>query len=274
MSAIAERVDALDTELFSFAGEAQTLEWDRRALLALHAAAADVCGRFSYLEIGSYLGGSLQVLMRDPRCRNVISIDPRLATTPDDRGGPWTYEDNSTSHMLELLGEIPDVDIGKLTTFETTTATLSPAELTVRPDYCFIDGEHTHEAVLRDAHFCAEAIDGAGVIAFHDFVIVGSAISAFLREYWREVSFAVPFSAPRNPSFGGGVFAVEIGGRGLLRHSAVRRALGSRWHSALLRAANAPRQSALPFLVAWAVIPAVDSFLMQARHGFDEYVKR
>jgi len=35
---------------------------------------------------------------------------------------------------------------------------------------------------------------GAGVIASHDYVIVGSAISAFLRENWRQISFALASS--------------------------------------------------------------------------------
>jgi hypothetical protein len=270
MSDIAKQIDALDTGLFSFL-PAQTFDCDRRALLALHSAVADTCNPFSYLEIGSYHGGSLQALMRDPRCRNIVSIDPRPASAPDARGGPWFFEDNSTAHMCDLLREIPDVDMDKLKTVEASTEALSPADLPLRPDYCFIDGEHTHDAVVRDARFCAEAIGGAGVIAFHDYVLIGSAISAFLRENWPDVSFAVPFTAPS--SDGGGVFALELGGRGLLQHPAVQRAIGSRWHSVLLRVTNRPRATALPFLVAWAVMPAIDAFVLRARHGFREYVK-
>jgi hypothetical protein len=272
MTAIATQIDALDTGLFSLL-EASMGGWDRRALLALHAAAADVLGSFSYLEIGSYLGASLQALMRDARCQNVISIDPRPDRTPDDRGISVVYEDNTTTHMRELLVKIPDVDIGKLTTIEATTEVLRPADLPVRPDYCFIDGEHTHDAVVRDARFCAEAIGGAGVIAFHDYVIVGSAISAFLRENWRDVSFAIPFGASPYLGFGGGVFALELGGRGLLHHPAIQRALVSRWHSLVWKVTNRSRATSLPFLVAWAVMPAVDSFVLHARHGFQEYVK-
>ena len=274
MSTIAKQIDALDTGLFSSIEDAQTGVWDVRALLALHAAAADLCGPFSYLEIGSYLGGSLQAVVRDPRCRNVISIDPRPASTPDARGTPWLYKGNTTRHMLELLGEIRDADLEKLTTLEASTDTLSAADLPVRPDYCFIDGEHTHDAVLRDARFCAEAIGGAGVVAFHDYVLVGSAISTFLRANWREISYAIPFSAPNDPTGAGGLFALEIGGRGLLQHSAVQRAIGSQWHSVVLKVANRPRRSLLPFLMTWAMIPAIDSFVVQARHGFQEYVKR
>ncbi len=197
-----------------------------------------------------------------------MSIDPRTATTPDQRGS-FTYEDNTTEHMLQRLGAIPGADLDKLTAFDATTDVLAPVDLPVRPNYCFIDGEHTHEAVVRDTRFCAEALGGEGVIAFHDYVIVGSAISTFLRENWEEISFAVAFSA----NLGGGVFALEIGGRGFLKHPAVRQAIGSRWHRGVWTAANRSRHTVLPFLTAWAVIPAIDSFVAQARHGFREYVR-
>src|SRR5436305_1253487 len=78
---LARRIEALDEELFS--PIASLTNWDRRTLLALHAAVAARCATFSYLEIGSYLGGSLQVVMRDPRCATVMSIDPRLSVVPD-----------------------------------------------------------------------------------------------------------------------------------------------------------------------------------------------
>jgi hypothetical protein len=272
MSAIAKQIDALDTELFSFL-EAQTTEWDRRALLALHSAVADRCGSFAYLEVGSYRGGSLQAVMRDARCTSVISIDKRTTDTPDERGSA-TYDNNTTEHMFELLQEIPDVDLDKLTTLDATTETLSALDLPARPSYCFIDGEHTHDAVLRDARFCADAIGSGGVIAFHDYVIVGSAISAFLRENWREISFALAFTGPSTPGAPCGVLALEIGGLGLLKHPAVERAISSRWHSDVWTLVNRPRRTALPFLLAWALMPAADSFVAQARQGFREYVRR
>jgi Methyltransferase domain len=272
MNPIATQVANLDSKLFSFL-EAQSSEWDRQALLALHTAAADICGEFAYLEIGSYLGGSLQAVMRDPRCNNVISIDSRPAAAPDTRGRAWDYEGNSTEHMLELLHGLPDVDMGKLTTIEATVDALPVSDLPVTPTYCFIDGEHTYDAVLRDARFCAEALGGEGVILFHDYVLVGAAISMFLRECWDEISFALAFSGPSHPFTGGGVFALEMGDGGLLRHPAVERAIGSRWHTVVWQAVNRPRRMVLPFLLAWAAMPAIDTFLVQARHGFREYVR-
>ena len=72
MSALETQIEALDSGLFEHL-EAQTGNWDRQALLALHDAAADIFGSFVYLEIGSYLGGSLQAVMRDPRCSLMLT---------------------------------------------------------------------------------------------------------------------------------------------------------------------------------------------------------
>jgi hypothetical protein len=247
---LSDRIAGLDEELFESV-ESQTTGWDRRSLLALHSAFAER-GDFSYLEIGSYLGGSLQVLVRDPRCTRIMSIDPRPVLSPDLRGPDWTYDGNSTENMIDLLGSVPDADLSKLSTFERGTDELFPTELPAHPDLCFIDGEHTDEAALRDARFCLEALgNSGGVIAFHDYPIVGGAIREFLREAWGEVSHAIAFT--------GFVFAVELGGGGLLRSEAVDRAIASRWHSLAWRAASRPRRSASAFLAAWSAVGPADA---------------
>src|SRR4051795_12776182 len=99
---LAMRVDRLDDDLFS-AIESQTTDRDRRSLLALHSAVASNRPSFSYLEVGSYLGGSLQALIRDRRCAHVMSVDTRTREAPDKRSRMWSYEDNSTTRMLERL---------------------------------------------------------------------------------------------------------------------------------------------------------------------------
>ena len=112
---------------------AQTDEWDKQALLALHDASAHEFGSFGYLEIGSYLGGSLQAVVRDPRCTKLMSIDPRPATAADNRTGTWSYPDNTTAHMLELLGDLPGADVSKVDTFEVGTDALTVDALPSRP---------------------------------------------------------------------------------------------------------------------------------------------
>lgn len=254
---LADRIGALDVGLFSFV-PMQALESDARALLALHAAVAAASDPFAYLEIGSFRGGSLQALVADARCSRLMSIDPRTAETPDETRGAYTYEENTTAAMLEHLSRVPQADMAKLATFETTTEAMSPAALPQRPDCCFIDGEHSNEAVLTDARFCADALEGAGVIAFHDWGIVRPAIRAFVRERRRDISFALAVNRPPEPASGYGVFALELGDRGILRHPALERATGTRSY-AIWAAANRPRSAALPLLLAWDALAALDS---------------
>jgi hypothetical protein len=118
--------------------------------------------------------------------------------------------------------------------------------------------------VLTDARFCAEAMGGPGVIAFHDWGIVQSAIRAFIRERWRDISFAPAITRPDDPRAGLGVFALELGDNGILRHPAIRRATGARSHT-IWRVANRPRHSTLPLLLAWDTMPTVDALLAHAR---------
>jgi Methyltransferase domain len=179
---IADRVAALDSQLFAHV-ESQTYDGDRKSLLAVHNAVAARTDGFSYLEVGSHLGGTLQAVIADPRCARVVSIDSRPQWQPDDRPGftHFEYPDNSTERMLKLLQHVPGADLSKLETVEESTENLAPGRF-ARPDFCFIDAEHTHRAALRDARFCRTVMQGAGIIAFHDFEIIGPAILDLLRE--------------------------------------------------------------------------------------------
>jgi hypothetical protein len=260
---VRERIERLDVDLFSTIWS-QTDTWDRRALLALHATVANRLGSFSYLEVGSYLGGSLQAVMQDARCSSVMSIDPRPPSPPDTRGGSRDYEDNSTARMRELLGGLPQADMSKLQTFEVGTDGLQVRTLPVRPDYCFIDGEHTDAAALRDARFCAEALGRSGIIAFHDYGLITDGIRAFVREEWRNISRAVVFTGSASDD-GGGVFALELGDRAMLRGEIIERAVGSGWHMRLWELTSRPRHTPVPFLLAWSTVPRVDRALSRLR---------
>lgn len=162
--------------------ESQTTDGDRESLLFLKELVASA-GTYAYLEIGSHLGGSLQPHLLDERCTAVISIDRRPASQPDKRlsdGQRHVYEGNSTARMRSLLAQLPGADLTKLTTIDADTQAIDPESITERPALCFIDGEHTDLAALRDALFCA-AVAPRSIIAFHDRGAVGRGISAFMR---------------------------------------------------------------------------------------------
>lgn len=201
--AIRERIRALDTSLFALV-PSSTSDDDRRSLLALHDGVASG-GSFSYLEIGSHRGGSLQPVLLDSRCTHVISIDARPPSQPDDRPefGEFSYSDNTTEGMLTNLRGVPGADLSKLETVESSTEDLLPGDFQA-PDLCFIDGEHTNLAALRDARFCRAVMRGSGVVAFHDSYGVERAILAFLRETPRP---------HRAYSLRSSVFVVELGPR-------------------------------------------------------------
>ena len=209
---IAER----DISLYQYIGS-QTSDADRRSLLAVHNALAKRAAKFSYVEIGSHLGGTLQSFIVDPRCRRIVSIDPRPPAQPDDRGQMFAYEGNSTARMLSLLATVPGADLTKLETIELSTEDIAPGRL-ARPDLCLIDAEHTYAAALRDARFCRAAMQGAGVILFHDREVVEPAILDFLRETPGPVA-----AYPLRGSF----FVIELGADPpLLRDEGVEANLG------------------------------------------------
>jgi methyltransferase family protein len=173
------RLRALDWKLLRYAPN-QTSVNDRISLLALQNACRDAHGSFEYLEIGSFLGGSLQSFVADPHCAGITSIDPRTESAPDTRGTA-SYPNNSVEAMLSHLERVPDADLSKLRTIEASTEDIDPADV-VRPQLALLDGEHTIEAALRDARFCRNVMRGEGTIAFHDRDLVWGAIEQFLAE--------------------------------------------------------------------------------------------
>jgi predicted O-methyltransferase YrrM len=182
-TSVSDRVDRIDLSLFDQIQTGGTQSsGDRNSLLALHAALA-ARGDFNYLEIGSYLGGSLQAFIVDPRCRSIVAIDRRDKISPDERSEAVGYPNNTTAEMLERLSAVPGANFEKLTTVDASTEELEPAELSA--DLCFIDAEHTNAAALRDARFCRQVIRDRGIILFHDRTLVYGGIQAFLRELSR-----------------------------------------------------------------------------------------
>lgn len=182
VSAIHERIDGLDVTLFRTV-ETQSAEDDLRSFLAIQSACRQWKGApFSVLEIGSFKGGSLQALVADPACEGIVSIDPRPSSVADERGSLWDYSLVSAQDMLALLSGVPGANTSKVKTITSGTDSLSAADVGSRPDYCFIDGAHTDDAVLRDAHFCLEAAAPDCAIAFHDADIVYRALQTLVGE--------------------------------------------------------------------------------------------
>jgi hypothetical protein len=189
------RIAALDCGLFDLV-ESQSTEKDRRSWLALQRAVREAKASFVYLEIGSYLGGSLQQYLRDPRCSRIYSIDKR---TVDRR-----HVVNSEQAMLENLRAVAPDEVPKLACFDGDARNLPPGFVGDVVDVFFIDGKHTDEAVLSDFAFCLGVCAPDAVIYFHDAGYTRAGIAACLRRLRRS---ARPFVAYKLP---GDTFVVAL----------------------------------------------------------------
>ncbi len=198
-----EQIEKLDLSIFAKI-KSQLSDGDKRSLLSCQAAARKLSAPFSYLEIGSYLGGSIQPYLLDDSCELVYSIDKRPEVQPDERGTSYTYLNNSTQRMIELLTEVSAENIGKVKSVDGDTRALDPAVIGEKFDVCFIDGEHTDEAVLSDFRFCLAHLKENGAILFHDAPITYNGIAGCI-EMLREKG--IKFRAYSLPDI---VFVIEI----------------------------------------------------------------
>ncbi len=176
-----QQIENLDLGLFKSI-PTESCDDDRVSWPLVQRSLRRALGAYVYLEIGSYLGGSLQQHVVDSRCAKVYSIDRRPLEQRDDRcpGLTFTYEGNSTARMLANIRSLGAVDMDKIVTFETDARDIDPARVEHAPDFCFIDGEHTKTAVLSDFQFCIEVCKPNAAICFHDDGIIDPALSEIL----------------------------------------------------------------------------------------------
>ena len=177
---IAERVAAGDLSLFDML-PAELTASDRAMLLALQAIVGGRHPSYCYLEIGSHRGGSIQPHLLDSRCAEIISIDPRPASQPDERGNRFHYQDNSTARMIAELTALEPVQIAKVRTFDKTAAGVAETTSGIAANLIFVDGEHTDEAVKADCAAVLHMAAPGAVIVFHDAPIVYMGLAECLR---------------------------------------------------------------------------------------------
>jgi len=196
-----------DTSVFD-AIPSETTREDRAALLLLRERARAEEG-YVYLEIGSYLGGTLQPFYADPHCSRIYSIDARPDFVPDARGRQFYHYDrqvNATATMLANLAKaFPAVDARMLRTFDSDASAVDRSLIDPPPHLCFIDAEHTNEAVFRDFCFCLEVSRPDAIIGFHDAGIVFEGIRRIKRHL---ADAGIRF---RGFKLGGSVYAILLG---------------------------------------------------------------
>ena len=199
-----QNLNDLDLRLFD-AIPSQSTDDDNRSLLAVQRRTRELAGNYSYLEIGSYLGGSIQPHLLDAKCKTIWSIDKRPKAQPDERGFEWKYNNNSTTRMLEMLKGVAE-DVSKVKTIDGDSREIAANKILDKIDLCFIDGEHTDESAFADFKFCLTVLSENGVIMFHDSQITYGGIAESLR-YLTEKD--ISHRAYVLPNV---LFVVEIGG--------------------------------------------------------------
>jgi len=204
---VEQQIEQLDVSLFRHIGS-QTTDPDRRALLSLQRIIRNHYQPYTYLEIGSHLGGSIQPHLVDSRCELIYSIDPRPRDPiPDERAREVVqYPANSTQAMMDGLAKIPHGDLTKIVTFEKDASQLVASDTPRLSHLCFIDGEHTNKAVQSDFKACLPRTARNGIIAFHDCFLVSAGILGCGRQI---AGAGLPF-APFHYG-GSNVFAYAIG---------------------------------------------------------------
>ena len=203
-------IDTLDTKIFE-AIDTQTTEADRDSLLAIHRAVRRE-GDYCYLEIGSHLGGTIVPHLLDTRCKKIYSIDSRPFVALDVREDQL-YPDNSTGRMMQLLSNVAPDQMVKVQTFDMETSQMDPDWIATPPTLCFIDGEHTNEAVVRDFEFVRKVVSPSGTIAFHDSNLVYKGIRKIIADLKRSDTPHVVFKV------GGSVLAIGFNGSPIIGDS-------------------------------------------------------
>ena len=142
----------------------QTTEMDKLVLLKIRDIVARH-GSYKYLEIGSYLGGSLPPFLNDKNCKKVLSIDDRGKKQKDERGANYDYTEITTEMMLKNLDKV-NLDYKKLETFDGSIDDVIFKDEMY--DLIFIDGEHTDRACFRDFIFSKIFFKDDCIVMFHD----------------------------------------------------------------------------------------------------------
>jgi len=125
-------------------------------------------GSYAYLEIGSYLGASLQWHLSNPLCKCVVSIDKRSTDKIlDERQINYAYS-VSTEDMINTL-KSNGLPVDKLVTIDGTVDDIVDHR---DFDLAFIDAEHTNTAVYYDGNKCVQIMEENSVLMFHDDWIV------------------------------------------------------------------------------------------------------
>jgi len=124
----------------------------------------DLCNSFNhneitYLEIGTFAGGSASLVSSNPKVRNVYSID---LGSPIDKEIP-------IRNVNKFKNKQCLYEYFQGSSFDETLISL--VKKTVKSvDILFIDGDHSYEGVLNDFKNFSDLVKPSGYIVFDDYM--------------------------------------------------------------------------------------------------------
>lgn len=156
----------------------------------------------SILEFGTFLGFSTSLLLENSGESEVVSID-----LPDDIFVPKAVQEYSDEqlHASDRMNDeylrwiqstrghpflegMADRDRQRLTLIKADSRTIPVSSLQIcgPPDFTFIDGGHDRETVESDTTKTIAAMEGNGIVVWHDFEsAIHSEVTRFLLD-WAE----------------------------------------------------------------------------------------
>jgi hypothetical protein len=186
-----------------FPVESQTTDSDKLFLLSARRLVKDLSGSYSYVEIGSFLGGSLTPFLRDPACAFILSVDERERQSPDERGQCFDYSGVTAQTMLDQL-RARGLDTRKLDTHDGSIDTLTRPPLDAF-DIAFVDGEHTDEGCFRDFLWTLPLMKKDSLIMFHDSSFTYKAIK-LINIYLSKLGLKFHFFKKRGSEMSAAIF--------------------------------------------------------------------
>lgn len=161
---IDRRINSLDLSLYDKI-HSQTWDCEKESLLNIQSTIREY--EYCYLEIGSFMGGSLQPHLLDPMCKLIYSIDSRKSQS--------NQKNNDLEFMMCGLKKVQN-DLRKIITFECDARDISTNQINEKADFAFIDGWHSDEGVFSDFISCLDLCKENACIAFHDTFWVSNGI--------------------------------------------------------------------------------------------------
>tara|TARA_R100001443_G_scaffold111193_1_gene123782 strand:- start:249 stop:1004 length:756 start_codon:yes stop_codon:yes gene_type:complete len=146
---------------------------DRRVLLKLQDFIKEIYPTYNYVEIGSFMGGSLTPYLMDDSCLEVLSIDDRERQQPDERGACYDYATITSQTMLDNIVS-KGLSIDKIKIFDGDVKVFVKTDYDKEKKYhvAFIDGEHTDFACFSDFVNIRKLLESNSIVAFHDSNLV------------------------------------------------------------------------------------------------------